>query len=136
MTASLPFAENLALARAFRGLSVGELAAAAGVSSSSVSHLESGDRVPSIDGLVRLADALHVSTDSLLGRCDHVEAGGERVVGMLRKLGELGHEELATFEHFLDVVIARRHAALESAPARPVRSAGEVALRQRLGAAG
>lgn len=34
----------------------------------SVSHFETGQRVPSLESLVKLADALEVSIDGLLGR--------------------------------------------------------------------
>lgn len=38
------------------------------MAAASVSHFETGQRVPSIESLVRLADALEVSVDALLGR--------------------------------------------------------------------
>ena len=40
----------------------------------SVSHFETGQRAPSLESLVKLADALEVSVDTLLGRAP-VEAG-------------------------------------------------------------
>jgi transcriptional regulator with XRE-family HTH domain len=51
-----------------RGLTQGELGTKAGMAAASVSHFETGQRVPSLDSLVKLADALEVSVDSLLGR--------------------------------------------------------------------
>lgn len=44
------------------------LAALAGLTPDWISQYETGRRKPSMDNLVRLADALRVSTDSLLGR--------------------------------------------------------------------
>lgn len=51
-----------------RGLTQGELGARADMAAASVSHFETGQRVPSLDSLVKLADALEVSVDALLGR--------------------------------------------------------------------
>ena len=38
------------------------------MAAASVSHFETGQRTPSLDSLVKLADALEVSVDVLLGR--------------------------------------------------------------------
>jgi transcriptional regulator with XRE-family HTH domain len=54
--------------REMRGLTQGELGARAGMAAASISHFETGQRVPSLDSLVKLADALEVSVDALLGR--------------------------------------------------------------------
>ena len=51
-----------------RGLTQAELGAKAGIAAASVSHFETGQRAPSLESLVRLADALELSTDALLGR--------------------------------------------------------------------
>ena len=64
------FQERLRDAREYRGLSQGDLAERADLPSSSVSHFETGTRKPSFDNLRRLADALRVSTDYLLGRVE------------------------------------------------------------------
>lgn len=45
-----------------------ELGLRAGLGAASVSHFETGQRAPSLESLVKLADALEVSTDVLLGR--------------------------------------------------------------------
>ena len=59
-----------------RGMSQVELAKAMGLSSTSITHFERGTRKPSFDNLRKLAAALNVSTDYLLGRVDtpHVAA--------------------------------------------------------------
>jgi transcriptional regulator with XRE-family HTH domain len=51
-----------------RGLTQSELGALADMAAASVSHFETGQRLPSLDSLVKLADALEVSIDTLLGR--------------------------------------------------------------------
>lgn len=46
------------------------MAEKAGMPPSSIAHFESGSRKPSFDTLRRLANALEVTTDYLLGRAD------------------------------------------------------------------
>ena len=60
--------ERLRENRKMRGLTQAELGARAGIAAASVSHFETGQRAPSLESLVRLADALELSTDMLLGR--------------------------------------------------------------------
>ncbi len=64
-------------ARGLRKLSQGELAAKAGIPQSSVSQFEAGLRKPSFENLRRLANALSVSTDYLLGRVDNPEQAAQ-----------------------------------------------------------
>ncbi len=59
---------NLKSLRELRQLTQAELGRRAGMGSASVSHFETGQRAPSLESLVRLADALEVSVDVLLGR--------------------------------------------------------------------
>ena len=63
-----PCAERAKAARLRARLSQSELARRMHVSPAWISHLERGSRLPSARLLVRLADALGVSTDYLLGR--------------------------------------------------------------------
>jgi len=51
-----------------RGLTQVALGQRAGIAPASISHFETGQRVPSLESLVKLADALGVSVDELLGR--------------------------------------------------------------------
>ena len=60
--------ERLREWRLKRGLTQEELARKADVPIISVSHFETGHRFPNAESLRRLADALGVSTDYLLGR--------------------------------------------------------------------
>lgn len=62
------------MAREKRGLSQGDLANRAGFQASAVSHFETGTRKPSFDNLRRLADALDITTDYLLGRVTDAQA--------------------------------------------------------------
>jgi transcriptional regulator with XRE-family HTH domain len=76
-----PFPDRLRAARDYRGLSQGQLAERAKLQPSAISHFETGARKPSFDNLRKLADALNVTTDYLLGRVDDPagSAGAERI---------------------------------------------------------
>lgn len=67
------FKDRLRAARDLRQLNQAELAAQTGLPPSSIAHFESGSRKPSFDNLKRLATALMVTTDYLLGRSDNPE---------------------------------------------------------------
>lgn len=67
------FAERLRFAREkIRDMTQSQLSEKAGLPSTSISHFENieGTRKPSFDNLRRLAKALDVTTDYLLGRSD------------------------------------------------------------------
>src|ERR1700731_2760093 len=68
------FPARLKQARELRGLNQGEVASRSGMQASAISHFETGGRKPSFDNLRRLADALDVTTDYLLGRVSEVGA--------------------------------------------------------------
>ena len=57
-----------------RGLDQSSLAEKSGLPPSSISHFEAGSRKPSFLNLRRLATALEVTADYLLGRVDDPEA--------------------------------------------------------------
>lgn len=94
------FPERLRIARTTRKLSQEELAERAQLQPSAISHFETGTRKPSFDNLRRLADALAVTTDYLIGRVDEMEdtATADRVH---RHLSQLSSEDLDFAEHFL-----------------------------------
>ena len=68
------FPDRLKRARELRQMSQGDLAKKAKLQPSAVSHFETGSRKPSFENLSKLADALEVSTDYLLGRVDSPDA--------------------------------------------------------------
>ena len=67
---SSKFPERLRAARDLRKLSQSELAEKSGLQPSAISHFEQDRRSPSFDNLKKLANALSVTTDYLLGRTD------------------------------------------------------------------
>lgn len=91
------FAKRLAEARELRKLSQAELATRAKLQPSAISHFETGTRKPSFDNLRRLADALSVSTDFLLGRSESISGTGSTDI-LYRDIERLstGDREVAT----------------------------------------
>lgn len=83
------FPERLRRAREIRQLSQAELAARAKLQPSAVSHFETGGRRPSLDNLRRLADALSVSIDYLLGRSESIDGVTKTVDVLYRNIEQL-----------------------------------------------
>jgi transcriptional regulator with XRE-family HTH domain len=97
------FPERLRTAREKRGLSQGDLATRAGFQASAISHFETGTRKPSFDNLRRLADALDVTTDYLLGRVTDAQAlaGADK---LHRHLDRLSSQDRDIAEGFLELL--------------------------------
>ena len=51
-----------------KGISQKELSRITNITQSNLSHIQHNNRVPSVQNLVKIADALHCRTDVLLGR--------------------------------------------------------------------
>jgi len=66
------FQKRLVDARNMRELSQDELAKRAKLQATAISHFENGRRKPSFDNLKRLADALEVTSDYLMGRTNDI----------------------------------------------------------------
>ena|ERR1700690_2975407 len=86
------FPSRLKEAREKRELSQSELAVKAGLQASAISHFEIGARHPSFANLRRLADALNISTDFLLGRTDEM-TGVAKADIMFRDIGSLSDRD-------------------------------------------
>ena len=87
------FPRRLREARETAEWSQADLAARSGLQPSAVSHFETGRRAPSFDNLRRLADALGVTTDYLLGRSDAADAAGPVVEQLFRDLGAMSEAD-------------------------------------------
>ena len=105
-TPSNVFPERLRAAREMREMSQGQLAGCTKLQPSAVSHFETGSRKPSFDNLKRLADALDVTTDYLLGRVADPAglAGAERIH---RHLGQLTGSDRQTAEDMIELLAQR-----------------------------
>ena len=100
------FPQRLRAARELRELNQGDLAKRTGLQASAVSHFETGARKPSFDNLKRLADALNVTTDYLLGRVDDPSglAGADR---LHRHLGQHKGADRSFAEDMIKMLAAR-----------------------------
>jgi len=101
------FPERLRTAREFRELSQGELGLRAGLQASAVSHFETGTRKPSFDNLKRLADALRVSTDYLLGRATEMQATVANADRLHRHYSGLSAEYQEMADDFIQMLAQR-----------------------------
>lgn len=98
MTEKSQFAQRLRHAREeMRKITQGKLAELAGLPSTAISHFEADARKPSFDSLRRLANALNVTTDWLLGRTEEPGASGA-VTRFHRDLQNMSETDLATVE--------------------------------------
>lgn len=101
------FQERLKTARdKLRGWSQAELGTKAGMPPSSIAHFEAGARKPSFDTLRKLANALEVTTDYLLGRTDDpglAEAGDP----LYRDVGKLTGNDRDLARDFLKMLAER-----------------------------
>lgn len=102
------FPKRLLAARELRKLSQTELAEHAGFQPSAISHFETGRRSPSFDNLKRLADALNVSTDYLLGRSDEPTLSGPLAGTMFRHAENLSDGDLRALESMAEALAKQR----------------------------
>ena len=70
-TSEAIFKKRLSALRVQRDINQEQLALKAGLPATAVSHFERGTRRPSFDNLRKLADALEVSVDYLMGRTEN-----------------------------------------------------------------
>jgi transcriptional regulator with XRE-family HTH domain len=104
---SKTFGDRLKTARDVRGWNQGELAEATGLQVSAISHFETGTRSPSFDNLRKLADALQVTTDYLIGRSDSPDLSNETAGKLFRKAGKLTAKDLEFLEQMADELAKR-----------------------------
>lgn len=107
-TPSEIFKERLKKARDLRGYNQEDLAARAEMPASSIAHFETGTRKPSFESLRRLAIALEITTDYLLGRVDSpdlAQAGDP----LFRDIGKLTGNDREIAKDFLEM-LAKRNA--------------------------
>lgn len=67
------FPERLAQLRKGRSLTQKQLAEAVGAHERGIRFYEAGDKQPTLDNLIKLADFFNVSLDYLVGRSDNPE---------------------------------------------------------------
>ena len=102
------FPDRLRAARKLRALAQAELAAKAGLPPTSISHFEAGSRKPSFDNLRRLAQALDVTADYLMGRADEpgMSMASDSIYRAIQKLTE---DDRTLAKEFLAMLANRRN---------------------------
>jgi len=104
------FAARLAEARQKRQLSQIDLAKKTGLPASSISHFEARKRRPSFDNLSKLADALNVTADFLIGRSEDTSSAA--VTDSIRaNLDKLDNYDLDIADRFIEMLAAKKAAA-------------------------
>lgn len=101
MTSTDVFPERLKISRKLRRLDQPRLAEISGIAQSSISHFERGSRKPSFDNLRRIASALTVTSDFLLGISD------EHCTNT-RNLDGLTQEDKYLVDSFISMIIRIR----------------------------
>lgn len=101
------FAERVRAARNLRGWSQAELAEATKLQVSAISHFETSTRSPSFDNLRKLADALQVTTDYLIGRSEAPHLSNEAAASLYRKAEKLTAKDLTFLEQMADQLAKR-----------------------------
>jgi transcriptional regulator with XRE-family HTH domain len=95
---------NLVALREKRTLTQVELGARANIGAASISHFETGQRQPSLESLVKLADALDTSIDSLLGRAS--ASGKVQVDPIFLRASQSSAEKLDTLKRITAALLA------------------------------
>lgn len=112
-TPSEIFKKRLKEARNLRGMSQSDLAGRAGLPPSSIAHFEAASRKPSFDTLHKIASALEVTADYLLGRTDE-PALAESGDPLYRDIGKLSGHDREIAKDFLKMLAERSHAKNKS----------------------
>ena len=102
------FSERLRTARELRKLSQAELAKEADLQPSAISHFETAGRSPSFDNLKRLADALKVTTDYLIGRSDEPALSSATTGRLFRHAEKLSSADLEMLEQMAETLANRK----------------------------
>ena len=106
------FVDRLRKSRQIRGFKQADLARNAGVPPSAISHFEAGERKPSFETLRRLAEALGVTIDFLLGRIDETE-GLVDADPLYRGFQEMNDEDRKLTQDFMEM-LRKRHSGMQN----------------------
>jgi transcriptional regulator with XRE-family HTH domain len=108
------FGHRLRKIREDKGLSQAELAEKAKMQPSAISHFEAGRRSPSFDNLKRLADALSVTIDFLLGRQVEPQTAGPAVDKLFRNFEKLSADDQDTVAGFAKMLFEKNKSRTET----------------------
>lgn len=101
------FSTRLRFARQLRGLSQASLGKVAELKPSAISHFETGTRAPSFDNLKRLADALNISSDYLIGRTNEPTMSSDLAERIIKHAEKLSKDDLEMLEKMIQTLAER-----------------------------
>jgi len=101
------FSDRLREVREKKGWSQADLAEAAKLQVTAISHFETNRRSPSFDNLRKLADALKVTSDYLIGRSEVPNLSSTAELKMFRKAKNLTADDLAFVEQMIENLAER-----------------------------
>ena len=102
------FGQRLREARTARSWTQEQLAGKSGVTAAVISHFETGTRQQaSADNLVKLATALSISVDYLLGRTDQTELHDDRVQATFRRLSDASADTIDQAVRVVEALLDR-----------------------------
>lgn len=107
------FGDRLRKAREEKKLTQGELADKTGFQPSAISHFESNRRSPSFDNLKKLADALNVSLDYLLGRSAPPTIAGPVAEKLFRDFQQMSAEDQDDLSNFAEILAKKNRKRTE-----------------------
>jgi transcriptional regulator with XRE-family HTH domain len=102
------FPQRLKEVRELRALSQSELAKKSNLQATAISHFETGGRAPSFDNLRKLADALNVATDYLIGRTNELKLAGPESDNLFRGLEQLSEADLGAIRMMKEALLAKK----------------------------
>jgi transcriptional regulator with XRE-family HTH domain len=105
----MSFPSRLVAIRKAKGMTQVQLAAATSINLSQIKRYEGGQSQPSLDGILRLAVALHVSTDTLLFE-DAERGPDDDFKHFLEALSDFSPEEKATAKAVLQGLVLQHQA--------------------------
>lgn len=92
------FGRRVRQSREERGWSQGDLARECGLTPSGVAHFEAGRREPRLTSIVRLAEALDISADYLVGISNQPQASVARSSKIANLVGRMRSEDVEFLE--------------------------------------
>lgn len=105
---STSFRYRLLFARNTRELNQDELAKRAKLPATAISHFERGTRKPSFDNLRKLADALSVSVDYLMGRSETFNENHSHQPEIFRDYDNLSERDRELAKNFMAQLAKRK----------------------------
>ena len=98
------FSNRLRIARKQKGLSQTDLAKKTDLQPSTISHFENDRRSPSFENLKKLADALTVSIDYLLGRVEEPKSSGPVAEELFRDFEQMTADDQETLKNMASIL--------------------------------